>query len=203
LSVTATGTAPFTYQWYLGASGDASQPVAGATSATFTTPALTITTSYWVKVTNVVTSTNSNTATVTVVSFDSYTQWKNARFSAADAANASISGPAADPDHDGFSNQEEFVLGSMPTDSVAPDTTTIHKAGGQMTLSFMAQMASGPGYSGLTRLYTVESTDNLNGGPWTSLPGFIDIAGNDQLLDVPLSTTGPRKFFRLNVRLTP
>jgi hypothetical protein len=67
LSVTAAGTAPFTYQWYQGASGTTTTPV-GTNSTSFTTPALTTTTSYWVKVTNAAnpTGANSNAATVTV-----------------------------------------------------------------------------------------------------------------------------------------
>jgi hypothetical protein len=36
LRVTATGTAPLSYQWFQGASGDATMPVSGATSTTFT-----------------------------------------------------------------------------------------------------------------------------------------------------------------------
>jgi formylglycine-generating enzyme required for sulfatase activity len=55
-----------TYQWYLGQSGDTSQPIQGATSQTYNTGALTEDTSYWVKVTNVAGSTNSETAAVTI-----------------------------------------------------------------------------------------------------------------------------------------
>jgi outer membrane protein W len=67
LTVTASGTAPLTYQWYRGASGNTSSPV-GTNSASFTTPALTATTSYWVKVSNSANpgGSNSSTATVTV-----------------------------------------------------------------------------------------------------------------------------------------
>ncbi len=68
LSVAATGTAPLTYQWYQGVSGDTSTPV-GTDSPSFNTGNLSVTTSYWVRVTNSVTSVNSNTATVTVISF--------------------------------------------------------------------------------------------------------------------------------------
>jgi formylglycine-generating enzyme required for sulfatase activity len=55
-----------TYQWYLGQSGDTSQPIQGATSQTYNTGALTEDTSYWVKVTNDAGSTNSQTAAVTI-----------------------------------------------------------------------------------------------------------------------------------------
>ncbi len=69
LSVTASGSAPFTYQWYTGDSGDETNAIGGATSSSLDTGALTATTSYWVKVTNCsdANSANSNTATVTVV----------------------------------------------------------------------------------------------------------------------------------------
>ena len=66
LAVVATGAPPLTYQWFTGSTGDTSQPISGATSSTYTTPALTATTSYWVSVSNSAGSTNSNTATITV-----------------------------------------------------------------------------------------------------------------------------------------
>ncbi|MCX6874648.1 MAG: leucine-rich repeat protein, partial [Verrucomicrobia bacterium] len=67
LSVTAVGAAPLTYQWYRGPTGTTTAPV-GTDSASFTTPAITATTSYWVKVTNAAnpTGVKSNTATLTV-----------------------------------------------------------------------------------------------------------------------------------------
>jgi formylglycine-generating enzyme required for sulfatase activity len=65
LAVTATGTAPLTYQWYQGAVGTTTSPV-GANSASFTTPALTATTTYWVRVSNSAGSVDSTLATVTV-----------------------------------------------------------------------------------------------------------------------------------------
>ena len=72
LAVVATGAAPLTYQWYQGMTGDASTPV-GTNGTSFTTPALTATTNYWVKVSNTAGSSNSNTATVTVLSPPSIT----------------------------------------------------------------------------------------------------------------------------------
>ena len=65
LSVTATGTAALTYQWYQGDAGDASTPV-GSDASTLTTPPLTATTSFWVRVGNACGTADSAAATVTV-----------------------------------------------------------------------------------------------------------------------------------------
>lgn len=67
LSVVASGDAPLAYQWYQGESGVATHPV-GTDSASFTTPALIQSTSYWVKVSNVANPGGavSNTAFITV-----------------------------------------------------------------------------------------------------------------------------------------
>jgi hypothetical protein len=50
LSVSANGTAPLSYQWFAGASGDVSTPVSNGTAATIVVAPST-TTSYWVRVT--------------------------------------------------------------------------------------------------------------------------------------------------------
>jgi hypothetical protein len=65
LSVKATGTS-LKYQWFKGTSGITTSPIAGANRPTFTTPALTTTTSYWVRIKNAVGAKKSKTATVTV-----------------------------------------------------------------------------------------------------------------------------------------
>jgi hypothetical protein len=67
MSVTASGTGgAFLYQWYVGASGVTTNPIGGATSSSFTTPALTTTTSYWVSVKDANGTAYSGTATITV-----------------------------------------------------------------------------------------------------------------------------------------
>jgi hypothetical protein len=65
LSVTAQGTTPFTYQWYRGNSGDTANPV-GTNSSQYTTPALTETTSYWVKVSGCTPAQSVPSSTITV-----------------------------------------------------------------------------------------------------------------------------------------
>ncbi len=66
LSVTASGTGPLSYQWYAGTSGDTSNPISGATGASYTTPGLTATMTFWVRVSGPGGSADSTTATVTV-----------------------------------------------------------------------------------------------------------------------------------------
>ena len=65
LSVTASGD-DLTYQWFTGNSGDTANPVAGATSGTLTTGALTVSTNYWAQITNAGGSVASDTAVITV-----------------------------------------------------------------------------------------------------------------------------------------
>jgi hypothetical protein len=66
LGVQATGTAPFSIQWYEGQPPDKSNPVPGATSATFQTPVLTQTKTYWVDILNACGEAKSSAATVNV-----------------------------------------------------------------------------------------------------------------------------------------
>ena len=67
LTVVAAGTAPISYQWYTGTSGNTGNPIAGATNASVTVSP-TVNTSYWVRVSNSCnpTGNNSTTALVTV-----------------------------------------------------------------------------------------------------------------------------------------
>ena len=73
LSVAATGGNPKTYQWYLGASGDASSPVSGGTTSSLTLNNLSASGSYWVRVTNSAGSANSSAALVSAVHAPSIT----------------------------------------------------------------------------------------------------------------------------------
>ncbi len=66
LTVTPTGSGPFTYQWYQGTTGNTSAPIAGATGASFRTPALGVPTSYWVQVTGPGGTQNSATIAITI-----------------------------------------------------------------------------------------------------------------------------------------
>jgi hypothetical protein len=71
LTVAASGQLPLTYQWYLGLTGNTSTPIGSATSTGYTTPSLTSTARYWVRVTNASGSADSNTSTISVAFTDS------------------------------------------------------------------------------------------------------------------------------------
>jgi hypothetical protein len=64
-----SATSPLSYQWYAGAPGDPAHSILipGATGSSYTTPPLTATTIFWVRVSNRCGFVNSNGATVTVV----------------------------------------------------------------------------------------------------------------------------------------
>jgi hypothetical protein len=66
MTVVAGGSGTLTYQWYAGLSGDVSNPIGGATSSSYTTPALVAAANYWVRVTNGAGATNSNTAAISI-----------------------------------------------------------------------------------------------------------------------------------------
>ena len=64
LTVAATGTAPLSFQWLVGPRGTTTSPIDGATSPAYTTPAVSASTSYWVRVSNPVGTTDSAAAIV-------------------------------------------------------------------------------------------------------------------------------------------
>lgn len=64
LRVAPSGSGPLTYQWYEGPVGSTYFPIEGATSASFTTPAINQATAYWVRVSNACGSVDSYGATI-------------------------------------------------------------------------------------------------------------------------------------------
>ena len=66
ISFSATGTVPLAYQWYEGLTGDTSNPINGATSASFTTPPLNQTTDYWLRVSDSNGSNDSGTVSIII-----------------------------------------------------------------------------------------------------------------------------------------
>ena len=67
LTVGAAGSQPLSYQWYVGASGDTSNPITGATNSSFTTPQLFSGITVWVAVQNAFGTAKSASTLITLV----------------------------------------------------------------------------------------------------------------------------------------
>lgn len=106
-----------------------------------------------------------------------------------------------DTDGDGLTDASEFVLGTNPgaRTTALLSTATV---GANITLTFTAAAATGTGYSGLTRIYDVETTTNLaNPASWSPLAGYANITGANQTVVVTQPLSGGPRFYRLKVRL--
>ncbi|RYD34230.1 MAG: hypothetical protein EOP87_09605 [Verrucomicrobiaceae bacterium] len=199
LTVEATGPG-LTYQWFDTASP--STPINGASASTYTTPALTATTTYQVQVTRGTIISLSNPATVTIGAADPFQEWRAAQFNAIELADPTISGPSADPDGDTFSNATEYVFGTTPL-TRGPSPLAMSLSGSNVSLSFTAKAASGTGYAGKTRHYALESSTTLGSGAWSSPEGYADITGSGQTVTFSEARPATPKFHRIRVWLTP
>jgi hypothetical protein len=95
--------------------------------------------------------------------------------------------PTADPDNDGFDNNDEYAFGGNPTN---PTPYLINISGSNIS------------YLGLTNNavpspYTVQNTTNLATGPWTNYPTTVTNATNQ--LEIPLPTYYQRKEFTVPI----
>lgn len=135
--------------------------------------------------------------TVTVTTIET---WRFANFNT--TANTGTAADTANPDGDAWNNAEEYVLGTNPTSPNNGSPLTVSLSGTSLTLTFTASAASGPGYTGLTRYYDVETTTDLaNAASWTGVTGYLNIVGANQTVTVTQPLAGGPRFYRLKVRL--
>jgi len=139
--------------------------------------------------------TASNTIAVTVLS--PLESWRIEHFGSANDNDA------GDGDGDGYTNAQEYVLGTDPINSDAAQMTPVI-TDGVMSFSFTAIKAEGVAYAGLTRRYTLECTTDLGSGvEWVGVTGYIDIVGNNQTVTVSLPADSAQRFYRMKVTLGP
>ncbi|OYW70598.1 MAG: hypothetical protein B7Z37_30255, partial [Verrucomicrobia bacterium 12-59-8] len=168
LNVAASGSPTPTYQWYVGSSGDTSNPVSGATSSSLTTPALTTATSYWARATNTGGSADSNTATVTistgVVSVNLANYVRVGRYALPEPTRTAL--PAGTPSHNLLCQEASGVTYNWDTNTlfIACDggrsITQVSKTG---VLIDTMTLALGDSPQG-TEFYDIEGITYIGGG---------------------------------------
>lgn len=201
------GNGVLTYEWYNGTSGTLG-PILG-TSSSFTTPVLTFSTNFWVRIKSVLgTSTvyaNSNTAAVTVnPALTPFETWASGLPVGQRGANQTPMG-------DGVTNLEKFAFNLNP---LAPDVRHLTVGanmtaglpggaytGGVLRIEFLRRKATtNPGIT-----YTAQFGSDLGG--WTDIPvgtpAGTSIDATWERVTVNDPTGGPKRFGRVKVIQTP
>jgi hypothetical protein len=115
--------------------------------------------------------------------------WRFAHFTAAELNNPAISGTDADPDHDGATNWQEFLVGTDPRDAASVLRMSIDAVTNTARLSFSA---------GANHGYTLQYRDNLNTGGWMDLTNLPPLtAARTILLTDPLPPGLTNRFYRV------
>ncbi len=123
---------------------------------------------------------------VVTVQADSFSAWKSRYFTAAELADATISGDNADPDRDGHSNIQEFLAGTDPRDSASVLKAAVNLSGAGVKFVFQAEAERG---------YTVQFRDSLNTGGWSKL---TDVPAESSARPVEiLISPGGNRFYRI------
>jgi hypothetical protein len=101
----------------------------------------------------------------------------------------------------GRTTLENFIAGTDPHDVASRFKVNADIEGGERKVWFFACAATGVGYAGMTRFYTLERSPDLTNGSWSGVPGFIDVPANDQTVIHLSPLVGPAAFYRGSVRL--
>ncbi|MCE9608611.1 MAG: DUF6288 domain-containing protein [Chthoniobacter sp.] len=199
---TVTGSAPTgNVSFYDGVTLIGTGTLNGSFQASVTTSSLTvgshnITAQYAGNVTNAA----STSAVMVIPVVESIAQWRPAHFTAGEIT-AGLAADGVDPDGDGVSNVNEYLLGTDPRSADQP-LLTITRNGGNCVLSFVARTATGGGYAGLTRKYDlIYTTDLKTPASWGGVGGYTGIVGAGQSVSATLPIAAPDKSYRLKVWL--
>ncbi|MCW5556071.1 MAG: lamin tail domain-containing protein [Verrucomicrobiae bacterium] len=133
-----------------------------------------------------------------------YAAWVQANFTPAQQVNPAISGPATDPDGDGFSNLSEFAFATSPFEADAPEIHFIWVADGNETYPAL-QFRRPTLNSGL--LYELLASDDLL--VWTAVattPLQTSALGNgveEVVFRDTQTAVAHQRFLRLRVTMLP
>lgn len=133
---------------------------------------------------------DSDDLQVTVEGIDPYAEWASQHFTSEEAGDPLISGPHADPDGDGFSNEQEFIAGTDPRDPTSYlHVEAVYLEDGRLVIRFEAVGG---------KAYTVFGRDDLQGSSWERV---LDLSpqATTEMIEVadPAQGSQPRRFYRL------
>jgi hypothetical protein len=103
--------------------------------------------------------------------------------------DTSINDADLDPDEDGYSNWQEYVVGTNPTNASRFAISAPYGSGSALSMGWDA-------LSG--RNYTVESRNSLTAGSWQVLTNF---SGTNGIMSFSATNLTPACFYRINVQL--
>jgi len=132
-----------------------------------------------------------------------FNTWRATHFTTGELADISVSGPNADPDHDGIVNLIEFALGGLPKDggSRPAPATSYETTGGERYLTLAVTKPSGVG--GFN--YVIKVSSDLKN--WSSgTPHTTTLTDDTTVLKVRDNTpagSGTNRFIRLEVTTSP
>jgi len=127
-------------------------------------------------------------------SLPAYDVWAAGQFSPSQLMNPAVSGPQADPDGDGFTNEQEFSAGTAPLDPASALKLNVRPTGTNgAELQFEARS---------NHTYTVQFRARLETGDWLR---FADVAAasSNYLAQLPVPLTNSALFFRLTTPRLP
>lgn len=106
---------------------------------------------------------------------------------------------ATDSDGDGFSNEDEYLTGTDPTNAASKlGFSSISPGTGTASADFVLTLPTLAG-----RSYRVEWSNNLTSGSWTTLGGTIIGTGSPiEVRDTGVRATAAKRFYRLSL-VTP
>jgi hypothetical protein len=163
----------------------------GVTAPTYTDTGLAdnATYNYVISAINII-GESANSAEDGATTYTTLENWRQANFFT--IANSGNAADTADPDGDGMTNAQEFAAGTNPNSRAsALKVSSVAKSGSDMLVSF-------PSVSGKT--YTVQRSDTLQSGSWTTVQsGIAGTGGTVQVTDTG-GALQPRRFYRVVVQ---
>ena len=109
--------------------------------------------------------------------------------------------PGVDSDGDGHSNEDEFTIGTQPTNKASSLKAGIAMSDGKVRVSCGTIKATGVEYGGKNRCYTFERKTNLLNGAWEEINGYIEVVGDDSTLIFTNATPTDPTFYRIKAEL--